>query len=521
MQDDTAPDHDKHCAGPSAPAVPPAAGDVLNLIEDVEAQLARFRDAQARQTEAMAALEDRRKAIESSESAVAEARSLIESRVAELDERAATLELEKQAADDARLAMEVELNEARSRLREVEEDSSRSLEASAERLLQAEGRIGELEAERDAMRSQLNLAADRLRLFTTEVAEQSSPAPVAAPGAGDLEELEARCEKAELRADELEQALVLAQDRGQADAFAKQLRSKAERIQVVARHLALRRRRLQAIRSALQSRRSMVIEPATEMEIRSDEPGGDQPAVDHLPVDCSDGEAMIIRRSTRSPVLVGAAWCTILLLVVGVASWFTVERIMPMPGSARVDINAASATGETLRAGSLDAWHAWHTALPTDPDFAGVVGERLQMRGLAPGGGETAVAELLATRLDFDSDHPGHLRLVLSGPDRRLLPDMLDVVVTSMVSESARQAPRRPQSARAELTDERRSGAAAGYASLVPAKRDTAYLERFALVAGVGIAVGLGLVVLGHGLLRRSRRLLAESEPDLGGLRGG
>jgi hypothetical protein len=117
--------------------------------------------------------------------------------------------------------------------------------------------------------------------------------------------------------------------------------------------------------------------------------------------------------------------------------------------------------------------------------------------------------------LAVDSEGPGKIRLILSGDDRRTLAEKLDVIATTMASESSRQAPRREQSARAMIVGEKSSKGLVGYASLMPLHMNSAFLERFAVIAGVGLVLAFGCAGVFYLALRRAKRVFEESEVEL------
>jgi hypothetical protein len=184
-----------------------------------------------------------------------------------------------------------------------------------------------------------------------------------------------------------------------------------------------------------------------------------------------------------------------------------------MFGAVTVSLTAAAVSGKTLDPDAAKAWEDWHTALATDPAFVSLVAKRLSARGLMPAGGESALASLLAQDLAFENEGHGRLRLVLSGEDARTLEPVLDAVATTMASESARQAPRRIDGARATLPTERATAGGLGYATLVAGPYGPDALTRMGMIAG-GVFAGCTLfVLLVYGVLSRSKRVF-EADAD-------
>jgi predicted lipid-binding transport protein (Tim44 family) len=120
---------------------------------------------------------------------------------------------------------------------------------------------------------------------------------------------------------------------------------------------------------------------------------------------------------------------------------------------------------------------------------------------------------MLVDDLSFESDGPGRLRLVLTGADRRLLTPTLDAVAMTMASESARQAPRRDDGARASLNGEQTGG---GYASLIGGAVSAEVLIFTGLIAGAALVTSLLLVGLVYLVLARAKRVFEEAESESG-----
>ena len=325
--------------------------------------------------------------------------------------------------------------------------------------------------------------------------------------------LQEECEKARLRADELEQALSVSSDKGQAQEFAKQLRSKGEHLTEFARHLERRRNRLVGMREALKSRPAVSAESATFHELQ-------KLKTQHADIkqarECLvASEQKMVRNWARPRAFATVTWMTVLTMCVCASSWFAVTRTLPLAGVASVDLTAATRSGRPLEGTAIAGWLSWHEALPKDPAFIATVSKRLDARGLTPVGGEEGVVTMLSDDLALDSDGPGKIRLILSGDDRRILAPTLDVIATTMASESSRQAPRREQSARAMIVGEKSSKGLVGYASLLPMDINSVFLQRFALIAGIGLAVTFGCVGVLYLVLRRAKRVFEESEVEL------
>ena len=442
-----------------------------------------------------------------------------EQTIASLEDCIASMSQVEQKDDAACQALQNRINELEEALFAAEEhqQAGDALQNRITELEEALSAAGEHQQTGDALQNRITeleealsaagehqQAGDALQSRIVELEEALSAAEEHAPlgDAGD--------ESLRNRITELEQALAMVQDNEQVEQFAEKLRARAEHVSELATGLEQRRRRLQGMHVALKERKRSSVQ--SSVTVQSPEPASASADLERARACLAESEQQMMRKWGRNWAFAGVAWFAVLVFVVGIGSWFAVARFMALPGTATVDMVASTPSGRPLQESALEGWSTWHTALPTDPAFAETIYKRLAMRGLAPAGGETAVANLLAHDLTFDSDGPGKLRLVLSGEDRRTLLDTLDVIATTMAGESSRQAPRREQSARASIVGERNAVGRTMYASLAPMNLDGAFFTRYGLVAGIGLGMALGMVWLVYGVLRRGKRVFEESE---------
>ena len=391
--------------------------------------------------------------------------------------------------------------------------------AVAEAKAPLEARIAELESAASAsdpaaIEAAVQAATETLQAELEEARSAMGGDTVARSKYEDLKE---KCRRAERRSDELETALSLTNDRGQAQEMAKRLRAKAERVGDFAKHLERRKARLTAVRTAMRQREA-VAGPSggtTFHELQRLE--AQRRELDQVRDFLSRSEQQMVRRWARPRSVATVAWMMIILAVSAAAGWVGGTRFVPTPGTATVSLTATAMNGKTLDPDAAEAWQTWHTALATDPAFVSMVGKRLAARGLMPAGGETALSTMLAQDLAFENEGHGRLRLVLSGQDSRTLEPVLDAVATTMASESARQAPRRIDGARATLPTERATAGGLGYATLVAGPYGKEALVRMGTIAG-GVFAGCTLLVLVvYGVLSRSKRVFeANADGDDG-----
>lgn len=418
-----------------------------------------------------------------------------EQNLAEAVERASTFESHCQELDERCESLSKETEVSRSKLRLAGE----RLVELAEVVSQQAPQLEQGAAAMAAMQEQARTIA--------ELEQQLSEAPESNE---ESQELREKFEKAQKRADELEEALVIAQDRGQAQEFAKQLRSKAEGLSEFAQHLKRRKNRLKVLREGMRDDSQPREHHSTFRDLQRLKT--QQEDLKQARQCLAVSETAMLSKWARPRAFATVVWLTAMFFCVAGGAWLVVENMMASPGTASVDLVASTRSGRPLENKALTEWMQWHEALRSDPAFVNVVASRLNARGLAPAGGEEGVAQMLLNDLSYDSDGPGRLRLVLKGDDRRILQSRLDVIATTMASESARQAPRREQSARAMIVGESTSTGQVHYASLTPREFNSEFMTRFGIVAGVGVAVALFLAFVVYAVLRRAKRIFEESE---------
>lgn len=328
------------------------------------------------------------------------------------------------------------------------------------------------------------------------------------------EEVKDRCRRAERRSDELETALSLANDRGQARDMAKRLRARAERVGEFARHLERRRSRLAALRRAIRDRGRPSDDSGSGTATFQDLQRLDaqRAELEEVREFLTRSEHRMVRRWARPRSVATCAWVLVILAVSVAAGWFGATAFLPSPGVATVSLRASTSDGTMLGPDAAAAWESWHTALATDPAFVHLVTQRLESRGLAPADGESGVSRLLARDLRFENEGRGRLRLLLEGSDARTLEPTLDAIATAMASESARQAPRRIDGVRATLPTERANAGGTGFADLVEGRWNAPTLKRMGLIAG-GVFAAAWVSILGiYLLLSRSKRVFEARE---------
>ncbi|MAH66209.1 MAG: hypothetical protein CMJ27_07435 [Phycisphaerae bacterium] len=434
--------------------------------------------------------------------------------------------LESRIASDG-----TDANEAVARVRDTLESRIAELESALEQAATGNPDEASMQSAVDAVRGPLEARIRELEQMAADPAAiEAATAPLLAEietlrgrmqslggsegdaSASELKAFEERCRRAEQRSDELETALAMTNDRGQAQEMAKKLRAKAERINAAARHLDRRKRRLAAVKGRVRSHPGEDGGNATFHELQRLE--AQRKELSQVREFLSRSEQQMVRRWARSRSVAMVAWMGMLAAVCVVGSWFAVSEIVPVAGIATVELRATPRDGGVLSNEAASTWREWHEALATDPAFVEAVARRLAARGLTPQGGETGLATMLVDDLQFETDGPGRLRLVLEGADRRVLPGTLDAIATTMASESARQAPRRADAARAALRGDQPTTAGGGYARLIGGEMPPKLLSLIGMIAGVSIIASLLLIGLVYLTLSRAKRIFDASHDD-------
>ncbi|MEY3023713.1 MAG: hypothetical protein RJA16_539 [Planctomycetota bacterium] len=228
----------------------------------------------------------------------------------------------------------------------------------------------------------------------------------------------------------------------------------------------------------------------------------------------AESEVRMVRRWATRRGMSLAMSITLFLGTICAAAWFAADFVWPTPGTASVDLIARGPKGQPLDPRMADGWKAWHTALFTDPLFAEEVSKRLATRGFEPND-PASVSAMMSKDLAIDSDGPGRLRLVMSGPDRTQLPVLLDTVATTLAAESAKQASRRPDQTPAIVLGDRVREGKVAYSLLDPRPVELEHVARAGMLAGGMAGVATILAIPTILVLRRVKRVIETDETPL------
>ncbi|MGA1056253.1 MAG: hypothetical protein ACO3Y3_01005 [Phycisphaerales bacterium] len=430
--------------------------------------------------------------------------------------RIATLEQQFAASRERAVSLESELENARTALAQAKADRSRFEKelasaktvtatpdpkafAETERL---EARIRDLAAtvaERDA---RLEVLANELEAARAAAMAASATASTAAPA--ETDDAEASRQQAE------------------------RLQEKVRQLGRYATMLRLRRERLRRVRQALSDRRARLQDSSGSSAVAAPVASGGSQATLHelrqvqakreelrqVQKFLAESEVRMVRRWATRRGMSLAMSITLFLGTICAAAWFAADFVWPTPGTASVDLIARGPKGQPLDPRMADGWKAWHTALFTDPLFAEEVSKRLATRGFEPND-PASVSAMMSKDLAIDSDGPGRLRLVMSGPDRTQLPVLLDTVATTLAAESAKQASRRPDQTPAIVLGDRVREGKVAYSLLDPRPVELEHVARAGMLAGGMAGVATILAIPTILVLRRVKRVIETDETPL------
>ncbi|MCL4212121.1 MAG: hypothetical protein KJZ68_15830, partial [Phycisphaerales bacterium] len=339
------------------------------------------------------------------------------------------------------------------------------------------------------------------------------------------------------RISELEALLAAAEARaasavtGKSDQHARELREKAAMLRQAAEHLRRRKSRLSRVRRLLReharSRSPESIQlasPATTPNRPSREETEERmrlaariqqerEALAEAARALAASEKAMIRRWARPRAVATVAWLTIMAALVGVGSWFAADQFFPAVYTASVTIQAQPRPGFPLTDEQAAQWQLWHAGQLEDDAFLRTAARRYADRQMPMLSDDASLRSHLKAHLTTDSTRDGELVLTMSGSDQPTLLTTLDTLAMTLVSESRRQAGKRPDGARTELVGEHQQDGQTRYAQINPTPIEDRRLERAGVIFGAGYAALLLLTGLAYVRLSRAKRIFDETDP--------
>jgi len=211
----------------------------------------------------------------------------------------------------------------------------------------------------------------------------------------------------------------------------------------------------------------------------------------------------------RSAIVVTASFA-VLLTFLAAASWFTVDRFFPARVSASVTLTPQTRDFKPLSDDARANWRTWHTELIADSSFRETLLKRMRDRQMPV---ETMdLAAIFGQRLTVDEGEADELRITMSGTNRHEVADVLDVLTSTLIAESARQVTKRSDNAWAAATKETAEGGVTRYASFNPNPIQDSRLLMVGpfMVAYVLLALSLYVAVLNAA--KRMKRIVGDEQ---------
>jgi hypothetical protein len=205
------------------------------------------------------------------------------------------------------------------------------------------------------------------------------------------------------------------------------------------------------------------------------------------------------------------AVCSLVTGAVAVGSWFAAGVAFPPPAVVSVDLVAKTHEGGTLTPEAALAFETGYKQALQDDAFRGVVQKRLLERGVVALGSAPDMAKWM-DGIRTDSDGPGNLRLIASGPDTATASMALDTVATTLVNEAPKLSKGRTDLPRIALAGQANQPGRLTFSTPVPQTSSNDRVMIAAMIFSGVIALGgiLGLLLFGR--LAKSKRSYEESE---------
>lgn len=467
------------------------------------------------------------------------------------------------AANDAR----EEKNALERELRDAMEEARRAQESHATHARALETRLAEQGAELEATRQSLQIAGQKLASLAHTVAEHAPALERGAAAAALVAEQERKILELERRVEEtrgaheeharLESSLADAQRRctmleatvtslerklGEAHELAESESRRAAELSAaketqgderarIERLLEEKSKRIAEMGGLLRTRKTR-LDRAKQLrrERTISERGRSKQAAEAALVNALEEERVLKRQreelrhvqemlaaserrqlgsAARSRGLFAAAWCMVVTAVVAASAWFAAGAVWPVPSVASVDLVAKVRDGERLSPEMDTTWQAVHRDALKDDAFRAAVQRRMSDRGLNALGGSREMNAWL-DGVHVDSDGPGALRLIASGPDNDTVITALDTLATTLANESPRLLRARGDLPKAMIAAATAVPGRVTYSTIVPQTAPADRLQAAAMLFSGVAALGLAGGAVVYGRLARAKRKFEE-----------
>jgi len=295
------------------------------------------------------------------------------------------------------------------------------------------------------------------------------------------------------------------------------LREKAERLADVAEHLRRRQARLRWLRkaqrhgrarpeSSMSAKHELLEQHAARMRGMEQQ----RQELSELRSKLDLAERRMVRRWACQHALMGVGWVLIIAVIAAGIGWVAAGRFMPPTRSASVVIKAKSRARAPMSPEQKANWQVWHTSVLSDDAFHAVLAKRLDERRLDAYALPSVIGDRLARDLAIDANEPDRLVLTLAGSDTAVLTAILDIVATTVASESSRQIGKRTDATFAVVLGERKEGGLVRYATMNDVLLRDDRLIAMGAVGSLLFAIMLVAVGLVYRRLRQVRREFDE-----------
>jgi hypothetical protein len=209
------------------------------------------------------------------------------------------------------------------------------------------------------------------------------------------------------------------------------------------------------------------------------------------------------------------AGLAVLALLCAAASWLAADNIAPAKISASVVLEGRTHSNAALTPEQAQAWHTWNNDVLLDAGFHQTLAKRMAERRLDQYADAGKLARRLRDDLTIDSQRDGLMILTLAGIDEDEVTSVLDVVATTLVADSTRQAARRADNVRTVATGERRDHGRIRYATLNSVPIHDARLRHAMPIFGGLFVVALVLILMFYSRLIKAKRVFDEENGSL------
>jgi chromosome segregation ATPase len=324
----------------------------------------------------------------------------------------------------------------------------------------------------------------------------------------ELEHEAAQTAELQARIGELEESLQEAQSKsGKSGPSLKQLDEKVQRIRAAAEHLQRRRSRLKRVRQLIELRKPAG-ETRSQSTLEQIELAEQSIAEARSALAVSEREMM--RRWARNRAAVAVSFVTILVTLLAAGSWFGADHFFPAKSTASVTLEAQTSGSKLLDGEAGARWSTWHAEMLSDLNFRTTLAKRMQERQLPQFGSITELDRVMKHDVTIDAMRPGEVTITMAGHDEQQLTHALDTLASTLAMASAREAGKRPDSARTVIRGERKEAGSTHYAQPTGISLEDERLLYSVIIFGATAAIALLCGVGVYTRLVKVKRIFEE-----------